>query len=81
MLSRVRIVVDALGDHLSEPRLLGKPLTPEAGDGMPTDLDGPGLVVSDWFPRGDSIGLRAQPGEVDKLELPLQEAIFPAGFK
>ena len=65
VLGRVRIVVDTLGNHLSESRLLGEPLAPEAGDGVPTYLDGPGLIVSDWLRGRNNIRLRTQPGKVN----------------
>jgi hypothetical protein len=76
MLRWVGAHVRALCDQLSQARLLGEPLSREAGDGVPPELNGAVGPTDVGRAGGDDVRLVAQAQRVLELELAFQELIF-----
>lgn len=61
MLRGIGVLVDPLGDHLTEARLLGEPFASEAADRVPSDLDGARLDVHLGLGDGHHVRLVPKP--------------------
>lgn len=77
MLRRVRVVPDPLRDHLPQAGVLREPLSGEAADRVPSDLDRPGRAVEDGLRNGNDIWLVAEADGVFESELTLCEILLP----
>lgn len=77
MLRRVRVVPDPLRDHLPQAGVLREPLSGEAADRVPSDLDRPGRAVEDGLRDGNDIWLVAEADGVFESELTLCEILLP----
>lgn len=81
VLGRVWVVVDALGDHLAQTRVLGEPLAGEPADGVPADLDIARLAIADGLCDGHDVGRLAEAGGALEGQLALGEVLLPAAVR
>lgn len=61
MLRRIRILLDRLGDLLSQTRLFRKPLAREPAHRVPSDLNKAVVAVDIGFAWRNHVGLVAEP--------------------
>jgi hypothetical protein len=60
MLSRIRVLMDRLGDLSPQPRLLGKPLPSQPSNWMPADLDVAQLAADVGLSRRNDVRLLSE---------------------
>jgi hypothetical protein len=79
MLSRIRILVNLLGDELAKASLFGKPLASKSRNGVPTYLYKPMLPLDMRLILGDDIRLMAKAQPLLKSKFPLQQLVLSHG--
>lgn len=78
VLGWVRALMDLLGDHLTQPGLLGEPLASRPRDRMPAQLHGAGLAADVDLAGGHDVGPLAEPQLMLDSELCLEHVVFPS---
>jgi hypothetical protein len=75
------VVIDALSDHLAQPRVLGEPLPGQSADGMPANLDVARLRVMDGLRDGHDIGRLAKAGRALEGQLAFRKVLLPVQWQ
>lgn len=80
VLRRIRALVNLVGDHAAQPRLLGKPFPRRACDGVPANLDGAQLAIDPDLAGRHNIGLFAETNLVLQRQLALDQVVLTVEF-
>jgi hypothetical protein len=77
MLRRIRILVDPLRDHLSQPSLFSKPFSGEAADRVPSNLHRTTWPIDNRLSYRDDIGLTSETHRVLQCYFTFIQVLFP----